>query len=248
MPIEYEPSANHDHLPLCQRREAGARLPEDALRRRGPDWIQSLGTCPVRFVGDEGWVETGDSGGIEVTAGVAQERTAASAASKVVRARRRRPTPATSSTASSRAKPTAANSPVMRHSHIACHAAALAWILNRKLKFDPAKEAFIGDDEANSLRSARTRSLERVGRCGPSAMLVTPSTLALLVPQVHSPDYRCRPLCDSIRVCVMTKDGDVLVNRSVANQVGTVIEAVTGSRFGIIVRRSGRSGGAVLCS
>ena len=24
-----------------------------------PGWVQHLGTCPVRFVGDEGWVETG---------------------------------------------------------------------------------------------------------------------------------------------------------------------------------------------
>jgi hypothetical protein len=32
--------------------------------RRG--WINHLGTCPVRFVGSEGWVETGDSGGIDV--------------------------------------------------------------------------------------------------------------------------------------------------------------------------------------
>ena len=39
-----------------------------------PGWINHLGTCPVRFVGDEGWVETGDSGGIEVQPGVAQER------------------------------------------------------------------------------------------------------------------------------------------------------------------------------
>ena len=31
-----------------------------------PGWITRLGTCPVRFVGDDGWVETGDSGDIEV--------------------------------------------------------------------------------------------------------------------------------------------------------------------------------------
>jgi hypothetical protein len=41
----------------------------------------------------------------------------------------------------------------MRRSHTACHAAALAWLLNRTLKFDPAKGEFIGDDEANGLRS-----------------------------------------------------------------------------------------------
>ena len=53
---------------------------------------------------------------------------------------------------------TAANSQVMRHSHIACHAAAFAWVLNRKLKFDPVKEEFIGDDEANGLRVRPART------------------------------------------------------------------------------------------
>ena len=50
-----------------------------------------------------------------------------------------------------------ANPDVMRRSHIACHAAALSWTLNRKLKFDPERESFIGDDEANSLRSRPAR-------------------------------------------------------------------------------------------
>jgi transposase len=40
---------------------------------------------------------------------------------------------------------------------------------------------------------------------------------------------------DSIRVCVMTKEGDVLMNRSVANQVGSVIEAIQGDRPEAIV-------------
>jgi hypothetical protein len=47
----------------------------------------------------------------------------------------------------------------MRHSHIACHAAALAWLLNRKLRLDPAKEAFIDDDEANGLRALPSRKV-----------------------------------------------------------------------------------------
>ena len=121
-----------------------------------PGWIQHLGTCPVRFVGDEGWVEVGDSGGIVKRTGVTRRRSFRSCP-------RRRPgwmsrlTRATSSTASSRASPTAANPQVMRHSHIACHAAALSWILNRKLKLDPEKEMFIDDDEANSLRSRPAR-------------------------------------------------------------------------------------------
>ena len=51
----------------------------------------------------------------------------------------------------------AANASVMRRSHIACHAAAIAWVLGRKLKLDPVKEEFVGDAEANRLRSRPER-------------------------------------------------------------------------------------------
>jgi predicted dehydrogenase len=54
-------------------------------------------------------------------------------------------------------KPTVANAEVMRHSHITCHAAALSWMLGRKLELDPEKEAFINDDEANRLRARPAR-------------------------------------------------------------------------------------------
>jgi hypothetical protein len=52
---------------------------------------------------------------------------------------------------------TAANADVMRRSHIASHAAAIAWILNRKLRIDPETERFIDDDDANMLRSRPER-------------------------------------------------------------------------------------------
>lgn len=55
-------------------------------------------------------------------------------------------------------KETAANPRVMRHSHIACHAAALSWLLNRKLRLDPAREEFVDDDEANGLRGRPARA------------------------------------------------------------------------------------------
>ena len=54
-------------------------------------------------------------------------------------------------------QPTVCNSSVMRHSHVACHAAALSWILQRKLKLDPEKETFADDAEANSLKSRPAR-------------------------------------------------------------------------------------------
>ncbi|MEZ6075804.1 MAG: hypothetical protein R3C56_09035 [Pirellulaceae bacterium] len=46
---------------------------------------------------------------------------------------------------------TICNPSVMRHSHIACHAAALSWILKRPLTIDPKTERFVNDDEANRL-------------------------------------------------------------------------------------------------
>jgi hypothetical protein len=45
----------------------------------------------------------------------------------------------------------------MRYSHIACHAAAIACLLGRKVTFDPVKEEFVGDDEANRMRSRAMR-------------------------------------------------------------------------------------------
>ena len=127
----------------------------EAPFEKRPGWIQELGTCPVRFEGDEGWVETGDSGGIEA---------------QPVSLKQELPPPAKGEPGldvqahardffdciKSR-KPTAANAEVMRHSHIACHAAALSWMLNRKLELDPEKGAFINDDEANRLRTRPAR-------------------------------------------------------------------------------------------
>jgi predicted dehydrogenase len=119
-----------------------------------PDGWLGLGTCPVRFEGEEGWVETGDSGKIEVypaslrgelrlfgmRGGLSAEQNVRNFLDCV----------------KSGALPYS-HSGVMRHSHIACHAAALAWQLGRKLKFDPVHEAFVGDEEANNLRSRAMR-------------------------------------------------------------------------------------------
>jgi hypothetical protein len=42
-------------------------------------------------------------------------------------------------------------------SHIACHAAYIAWQLGRKLTFDPARDEFAGDEEANRMRTRALR-------------------------------------------------------------------------------------------
>ena len=46
--------------------------------------------------------------------------------------------------------------------HIACHAAYIAFQLGRKLKFDPAADSFIGDEQANRMRSRAMREPWRV--------------------------------------------------------------------------------------
>jgi hypothetical protein len=52
---------------------------------------------------------------------------------------------------------TVANADVMQRSHTACHAAAIAWILQRKIKLDPEKLTF-DDPDANLLKSRPSRN------------------------------------------------------------------------------------------
>ena len=80
----------------------------------------------MRFEGEEGWVETGDSGRIEVYAGLASRRVDCHAAGGGLSAAQN--VRNFLDCVKSGGLP-AANSGVMRHSHIACHAAALAWQL-----------------------------------------------------------------------------------------------------------------------
>ncbi|MGE3780154.1 MAG: gfo/Idh/MocA family oxidoreductase, partial [Pirellulaceae bacterium] len=154
-PVEFEPSMTN----ITARYANGVKVVLDFLKTpfgERPGWIQHLGTCPVRFVGDDGWVETGDSGEIEVSS-PSLKRDLPELAKKVagldVSAHARNFFDCIKSRGA-----TAANADVMRRSHVACHAAAISWILNRKLRFDPAKEEFVDDAEANGLRTRPARN------------------------------------------------------------------------------------------
>ena len=57
---------------------------------------------------------------------------------------------------------TRANADVACQSHIACHAAYIAFQLNRKLQWDPVKEEFLGDEEANRMRARAMREPWRI--------------------------------------------------------------------------------------
>jgi len=110
-----------------------------------------FGSCPVRYEGEEGWVETGDSGEIEThPKSLLEERRFKGgyppdnhirAFLDCVKTR----------------KQTISNAEVAHRSISACHVANICKRLDRPVKWDPVKEEFIGDEEANRLRSRAYR-------------------------------------------------------------------------------------------
>lgn len=124
---------------------------------RNHSW-RGLGSCSNLFEGTDGWVETGDSGRIEVSpnlkslvptrTGVRLDPTGEHIREFIHSIRSR--------------IPPRANAEVTAHTHVASHAAWIAAQLNRKVVWDPAKRAFIGDEEANRMRSRAYREPWRV--------------------------------------------------------------------------------------
>ncbi len=146
-PVEFEPQGNH----IFARYASGVKL---VMRDTG--WL-GLGTCSVRFEGDQGWVETGDSGNMETSPELRAEK-------KVFPIAGTSPVPHIRNfldCVKSRAL-SASNADVAAQSHIASHAAYIAWQLGRKVTFDPGKEEFPGDEEANRMRSRAMREPWRI--------------------------------------------------------------------------------------
>jgi len=123
---------------------------------RGDQWWH--GSCGVRYEGTEGWVAIAD--------GYSKPEVSHPALladfSKLVRdyiARTRRPMSHVRDLfdcVKSR-RPTVANPVVMHRSMSTVHAANICMWLKRDLKYDPVKEEFINDPEANRLRSRAMR-------------------------------------------------------------------------------------------
>ncbi|MBN1444034.1 MAG: Gfo/Idh/MocA family oxidoreductase, partial [Planctomycetes bacterium] len=128
------------------------------LVMRDEGWL-GLGTCSVRIEGeDDHWIEAGDSGRILLhPESLRAEQAIVSDAGTDPRGHVRD----FLNCVKSRAKPRATAS-VVAQSHVACHAAYIAWQLGRTLKFDPVKEEFIGDDDANRMRSRAMREPWRI--------------------------------------------------------------------------------------
>lgn len=147
-PVKYEPEGDG----LIARYANGVKL---VMRTGG--WL-GLGTCSVRFEGDEGWVEAGDSGRVKLyPESLRAERTIVAERGTSPKAHVRD----FLNCVKTRAQPRA-NASNAAQSHVVCHAAYIAWQLGRKLTFDPVKEEFVGDDEANRMRSRAMREPWRI--------------------------------------------------------------------------------------
>jgi hypothetical protein len=141
-PVEYEPRDGQLHA----RYANGVKL---VMRNEG--WLP-LGSCPVRFEGDSGWVETGDDAEFAASTPALLARRGAKIPGYPADFHIRNFLDCVKTRALTRA-----NADVACHAHIACHAANIALFLGRKVNYDPQKNEFIGDDEANRLRSEALR-------------------------------------------------------------------------------------------
>lgn len=141
-PVEYEPVGDQLHAKYGN----GVKL---ILRNDG--WLK-LGSCPVRFEGEKGWVETGDNADIVAS----DERLLLGRGAKIAGYPADLHVRNFLDCVRSRGQ-TRANADVACQAHIACHAANIALYLKRRVVFDPVKNEFIGDEEANRLRSEALR-------------------------------------------------------------------------------------------
>ena len=141
-PVEYEPQGDELHA----RYANGVKL---VMRDNG--WLP-LGSCPVRFEGDTGWVETGDDGDLVASADALLIGKKAKVSGYPANFHIRNFLDCVRSRGQTRA-----NADAACHSHITCHASNISLFLNRKVTFDPVKSEFPGDEPANRLRSEALR-------------------------------------------------------------------------------------------
>jgi len=114
------------------------------------------GSCGVRFEGTEGWIEVDDSGRVAVepkslrpTHGLGRGYPVDNHVRNFLDCVKTRQQPVAPAEGAHR-------------SITACHAANICFRLGRPVKWDPIKEEFIGDEEANRLRTRAYREPWRV--------------------------------------------------------------------------------------
>jgi predicted dehydrogenase len=150
VPIEYEA----DGQTIYGKYKNGVKLVMRLAGFKGEgNWV-APGTCPVRFEGDEGWIEAADTGKVAVSSpklleGGEPKPMAGTDPSKHVRD--------FLDCIKTRAKP-ATNADVTRRGHIISHVASIGWRLGRKVQFDPVTETFLNDADANRMCSRARRA------------------------------------------------------------------------------------------
>jgi len=154
-PVEYEPVGTNvgPYKVLCKYAN-GVKL---VMRDDGWDGSLDTGSCSFRIEGDNGWVETGDKTVIAASDNIKPLLRPTESASlalmnhigDLIRCIRTRQTPRAS----------AANA---ANSHIACHAAFIAYQRGKTLTWDPDKREFTNDEIANRMRSRAMREPWRV--------------------------------------------------------------------------------------
>ena len=151
-PVEYEYVANDSGDGMVTHFPSGVRM---ILSRGNKYWH---GSCGERFDGTEGWAAAAD--------GYAQPDVSSPAllgqynrvvSQYVARTGRSLDHMQNFLDCVRSREQTVANPKVMHHSMTTVHAANICMWLKRSLKFDPVKEEFVGDDEANSLRARAMR-------------------------------------------------------------------------------------------
>ncbi|NQT37546.1 MAG: Gfo/Idh/MocA family oxidoreductase [Planctomycetes bacterium] len=151
-PVEYQYVNNPTGDGMVTTFASGMKM----ILHRGNQWWR--GSCGVRYEGTEGWVAVADGySKPEVSSPALLEDF-----EKIVRdytARTQHPMGHIRDLFDSikSRRPTVANPEVMHRSMTSVHAANICMWLNRDMKYDPVKEEFIGDTEANRLRSRAMR-------------------------------------------------------------------------------------------
>lgn len=149
-PIEYEPRGMGSDTPysIHTKYANGLKL---VMRDGG---FLGLGSCHFRLEGSEGWIETADGGKIEVSENL--RSISPNIDPDVARLATTNHVRDFLDCVKSRKQPQS-NHLAACQAHIACHAAYIAFQLGRNLTFDPARDSFQGDQEANRMRSRAMR-------------------------------------------------------------------------------------------
>ena len=154
-PVEYEPvGGNTGIYSVNCRYSDGLKL---VMRDDGWNGSNNTGSCSFRVEGDNGFLETGDATTI--------------LASDNLKPFLRKTSPANLALAfhmedwltsiRKRSQPKA-NADNAGNSHITCHAAFIAFQRGKKLTWNPEQREFVGDEEANRMRSRALREPWRV--------------------------------------------------------------------------------------